>query len=140
MREYRSPRLEKEAKSYGSGIGRGCSILVIHNCTQYLSGNLGQNCSKAEGLNAAPFNSSRMSRPACSLSVFWHRVGFMGQIKLRIRMGIATAVKTSTRPRKKGKLPSRRWRLSPFRPDGRKPLPAHRRLDALKVDAPYFSR
>jgi hypothetical protein len=32
------PFLEREAKSYGSGIWLGCSIKLIHNCTQYLSG------------------------------------------------------------------------------------------------------
>src|SRR5579872_77264 len=38
MPERHSPCLEKEAKSYGSRIWLGWSILAIHNCTQYLTG------------------------------------------------------------------------------------------------------
>jgi hypothetical protein len=108
----------------------------------------GQSCFKAEGLHAArPFRLfPNVSSRLFAFSV-WHRVGFMGQIKLSIRMGLATAVKTSTRPRKKESCRAEGgdYRLSAPMGANRSPHAGHsirskstRRSSAGEITFPHF--
>jgi hypothetical protein len=108
----------------------------------------GQSCFKAEGLHAArPFRLfPNVSSRLFAFSV-WHRVGFMGQIKLSIRMGLATAVKTSTRPRKKESCRAEGGDYRPSAPTGVNRSPhtgdsmrskSTRRTSAGEIDFPQF--